>query len=51
MRHNRRVGIGDANILTMQIIYMASKKLDTLSHIGPCDRNIDYGDTFEFSEF
>ncbi len=51
MSHNRRMSIGYANILAMQLIYMASEKLDTLRHIGSRDRNIDYGNTLEFNEF
>lgn len=50
MGHNRCVRIGNANILTVKLIYMTSEKLDTLVHISSCDWNIDYENALEFSE-
>lgn len=43
MSHNGRMGIRDANILTMEFIDMFRKKINTAGHIYSRDRNTDHG--------
>ena len=42
------MGVGDADILAMQLIYVASKKFEAFRHVGTRDRNINYGHPAKF---
>ena len=48
MSHNRCMGVGYADILAMQLIYVASKKFKAFRHVGSRDRDINYGHPIQF---